>query len=87
MKIFLALLISMTTLPALAWNGYDYNYGSHVEIEKGNLVRQGRDIEIYDYSTGQYTDVEVQSINSYGNSTEVEVYDYNTGEYRTFDMD
>ena len=72
---------------AYAWDGYDYESGSYIEINKGNLVRPGRDIEIYDYSSGEYKDVEVQSITGYGSSKELEVYDYDTGEYRTFEMD
>lgn len=68
---------------SFAWEGYDYKRGDYIEIEKGNLVRQGQDIEIYDYSDGTYKNVEVESVNS----REVEVYDYETGEYRTFDME
>ena len=37
----------------MAWNGYDYDKGNFIEIEKGNLVRRGRTIEIYDYDDGQ----------------------------------
>ena len=74
-------------MPALAWDGYDYDSGSYVEIGKGNLVRSGQDIEIYDYGTGEYRDVEVQSIDSYGFNVEVEVYDYDTSEYSTLEMD
>jgi hypothetical protein len=70
-----------------AWSGYDYEKGSHVEIEKGNLVRPGRDIEIYDYQAGEYRDVEVESVRRYGGSVEVEVYDHQTGEHRTLEMD
>ena len=70
-----------------AWDGYDYESCSYVEIEKGNLVRPGQDIEVYDYGTGEYKDMEVQSIDSYGSSTEVKVYDNDTGEYRTLDME
>ena len=70
-----------------AGDGYDYESGSYVEIEKGNLVRPGQDIEVYDYGTGEYKDMEVQSIDSYGSSTEVKVYDNDTGEYRTLDME
>ncbi|HBR21734.1 MAG TPA: hypothetical protein DD713_04095 [Nitrospiraceae bacterium] len=70
-----------------AWDGYDYEKGSYIEIGKGNLVRSGKDIEIYDYGTGEYKDVEVESIKRYGSSVEVEVYDYSTGEYRTFEME
>jgi len=74
-------------MTASAWDGYDNNSGSYIEIDKGNLVRSGQDIEIYDHGTGEYKNVEVQSIDSYGTSTEVEVYDYDTGEYRILEMD
>ena len=69
------------------WSGFDYNSGSHVDITSGSLVRPGRDIEIYDYGSGEYKDVEVQSIYGSGSGADVEVYDYNTGEYRTLTMD
>ena len=74
-------------LIAQAWDGYDYESGSYVEIESGNLVRPGEDIEIYDYGTGEYKNVEVESISGSGSGTEVEVYDYDTGEYRTLEME
>jgi hypothetical protein len=83
-KIFLFIFIGISLN---AWDGYDYDKSSYVEIDSGNLVRSGNDIEIYDYGSGEYKDVEVQSVESYGGSTEVEVYDYNTGEYRTLEMD
>ena len=83
------MLLFLIFLPSVvsSWDGYDYDRGSYIEIDKGNLVRPGNDIEIYDYGTGEYKDVEVESINRYGHSTEVEVYDRSTGEYRTFEMD
>ena len=28
------------------WTGYDYDENSYVEIEKGELVREGKEIEI-----------------------------------------
>lgn len=83
----LFLTVGMCSGDALAWSGYDYDRGAHVEIESGNLVRPGEAIEIYDYSDGQYKDVEVHRIDGDGAGAEVEVYDYNSGEYRTLDMD
>lgn len=83
MKKLLLIVLCITTLPCFSWDGYDYDRGDYIEIERGNLVRVGNDIEIYDYSTGTYKDVEVQSISN----GEIEVYDYDTDEYRTFDMD
>lgn len=55
--------------------------------DHGQLVRQGRDIEIFDYSKGEYVDVEVQSIRRVGSKVEVEVTDNETGEDRTLEMD
>lgn len=86
MKKYLAILL-LTPSIAFAWDGYDYDKSAYIEIDKGNLVRTGEDIEIYDYSDGTYKDVEVESINRIGNSVELEVYDSDAGEYRTFDMD
>lgn len=77
------LLLILFSFPAFAWEGYDYESGSYIEIEDGNLVRLGNGIEVYDYDTGEYHNVEVQSVDS----DEVEVYDYETGEYRIFGME
>lgn len=79
----------LLTIPqvTLAWDGYDYDKGNYVEIDKGNLVRPGNDIEVYDYDTGQYHDVTVDSIHKYGSDVEIEVFDNTTGDYRTLNMD
>jgi len=87
MRSLCILFVVLFSSSAIAWDGYDYDKGSYVEIDKGNLVREGEDIEIYDYGTGEYKNVEVQSITGSGYGAEVEVYDYDTGEYRTLDMD
>ena len=70
-----------------AWDGYDTETGESVSIEKGNLVRSGREIEIYDEAEGEYRTVTVEDINDIGGSVEIETYDYETGEYRTFEME
>lgn len=82
-------IIPFLIIPAAAgaWDGYDSESGSAVEIGKGNLVRPGQSIEVYDYGNGEYRDVEVQSIQRYGSTVDVEVYDYESGEYRTFEME
>jgi hypothetical protein len=66
-----------------AWDGYDWESGSHVEIGKRNLVSEGRDIEIYDWGTGEYRGVTVEDMRSTGSGVEVEVYDDESGEYST----
>lgn len=75
------------TSPIYAWDGTDAETGELVEIERGNLVRQGRDIEVFDHGAGEYRDVTVESIRRYGSTVEVEVYDNDSGEYRTFEME
>lgn len=86
MKLIIFLLSAFVATSAMAWSGYDYERGAYVDIEKGNLVRSGHDIEIYDYQEG-YRDVEVESIRRAGSKVEVEIRDHETGEQRTLEMD
>ncbi|MFP5402525.1 MAG: DUF5334 family protein [Gammaproteobacteria bacterium] len=80
------LLLSAMSLSAHAWDGYDWDKGTYVEVEKGNLVREGREIEVYEYGEG-YKRFDVESINQHGSSVELEVRDSETGELRTFEME
>ena len=66
-----------------AWSGYDYDKGEYIDIESGNLVRSGQEIEVYHWDSGDYTYEDVESVSS----GTVETYDWNTGEYKTYDMD
>ncbi len=72
---------------ATAWDGYDYDSGNNVEIEKGDLVRPDEENKYYDYGSGEYRYGDVESINSNGSFVEVEVYDQESGEYRIFEME
>ncbi|WP_045225432.1 DUF5334 family protein [Methyloterricola oryzae] len=87
MRTVCVFFLLMAAASAFGWDGFDYEKGAYVEIPKGNLVRSGKEIEIFDYSTGEYKEVEVQSVRGQGRGAEVEVYDHESGEYRTFDMD
>jgi hypothetical protein len=73
--------------PVLPWDGWDYQSGSAVEIEKGNLVRRGESISIYDYETGEYHYVDIESIESNGGGATVEIYDHEKGEHRILEME
>lgn len=79
--------LSLSASFAMAWDGVDSDTGDSIEIGKGNLVRSGRDIQIYDHGSGEYRDVTVEDINRNGSTVEIEVYDNDTGEYRTFEME
>jgi len=85
MKIIImaALMIVSTAFGAQASDGTDQETGSTITVEKGNLVRSGRDIEIEDAETGDTHSATVESVDS----NTLEVYDHETGDYRTFDME
>lgn len=83
--LFIAAMLFAT--PCMAWDGFDYEKGAYIEIEKENLVRSGSTIEIFDYEDGEYKDVEVESIQRIPGGVEIEVSDPESGENRTFEMD
>lgn len=82
-------LFALIIIPcsAFAWDGYDNESGSYIEIDKGNLVREGEEIEYFDYESGEYRYGDVEGVQSTFGGAEVEVYDHDSGEYRTFEMD
>ena len=89
MKRHLAVIAMLAnTTPAAAWNGYDWNQGTYIEIGKGEQVRPGREVEVFDYRSGQYRQMEVQEINRrpYG-PVEIRVIDSQTGQPHTLEMD
>lgn len=86
-KLVLFILLFVFCLPAVSWEGYDPESDSYIEIGKGNLVRRGREIEIYDWKTDEYRTYEVESIQRTGNTVELEVYDYERNKYRVFEME
>lgn len=79
--------VALLPLSAFGWDGYDYETGSYIEISKGNLVRPGHTIEVYDYGEGEFKEYDVQSMRRVGANVELEVADVETGELRTFEMD
>jgi hypothetical protein len=80
-------LLSLASPPSAGWDGYDAESGGAVEIERGELVRSGNDIQFYDYASGEYRDGTVEDINRSGPDVEVQIYDQKSGEYRTFEME
>jgi hypothetical protein len=84
MKLIFTLCICINIM--LAWDGYDYDSGNYVEIDKGNLVRSGNEIEYYDYANGEYKYGEVQNIEDNGSSVDIEIIDQDTGKTRIFEM-
>lgn len=89
MRLFVSLsvLLLSTSLPVSAWDGTNVETGYFVEIGKGNLVRTGEEVEVYDYSSGNYRSVTVEGINTYRGKVELEVYDNDTGDYLISEME
>lgn len=83
------LFVALTTFTASAhaWDGVNTETGNEVVIEKGNLVRTGRDIEVYDSNSGEYIDMSVESMTRTGNSVEIELYNSDTGETQTYEFE
>ena len=66
-----------------ALDGYNLETGEFINIDKNQLIRPGEEIEMFNYSTGEYEYREVDYVDDYA----IETFDYETGEYETFYMD
>jgi hypothetical protein len=85
-------LLAVTTVALLpftasAWEGEELDSGDSIEIESGNLVRPGQEIEVYNWDEGDYDYYDVERVDRYGSEVEVEVYDYQEGEYEILRME
>lgn len=85
-KIIQILAVLLFPIICHAWEGTDYSSGKSIEIEKGNLVRNGSTVDYFDSENG-YSTGTVESISRYGSSVELEVTDDETGETHSFDME
>lgn len=84
MKVFLiAAGLIFFILPAQAWDGTDQD-GNQVEIDTGNTVRSGNDIEIN--QDGETKTFSVDSVQRFGNSVEIDGTDED-GNSSTLTMD
>ena len=71
---------------ASAWDGTDTGTGNIIEIEKGQTVRQGHEVEFFDYGSGSYRSLDVDSARKSGSNVEVEGTD-SSGNAITLEMD
>lgn len=69
-----------------AWDGTNSSTGASVEIERGQLVRSGETIDVYDSREG-YKSYDVDNVTRYGSTVEIEATDTTTGESTTLEMD
>jgi|APSaa5957512622_1039677.scaffolds.fasta_scaffold74497_2 hypothetical protein len=83
LQVIITSLLLFSFSLCLSWDGYDWESGEYIEIDKGNLVRNGEEIEVYHWEDGSYHEEEVQGMNG----DELETYDYDAGEYNYYEMD
>lgn len=78
-------LLPLTPSCALAWSGIDED-GNSVEIRSGELIVRGRNIDVFNYGTGETQTYSVKSIRRRGESIEIELF-RESGETITLVMD
>ena len=77
-KVIVGLGCLFFTATVFAWEGYDLEDGTDVDVKK----EKGDMIEFYDYSDESHRLGQIQG--RHVNGKEIEVYDYQSGEQRTF---
>ena len=61
---------------SFAWDGMDPKKNSSIEIEAGNLVREGSIIDFYDSADGNYHTGKVLTMNAASHATELTIEDF-----------
>jgi hypothetical protein len=86
LKIFLIIFFIQPIINTYAWDGYDNESNSSIEIGDDNLVREGNIIEIFDWQDQQSHLVRILSVDSGFNEIEIKVRDEETKKTRTLKM-
>lgn len=88
LKIFILFVILLITnnSQSLAWSGYDYNNKSAIEIEEGNLVREGLIIQFYDLQSDSYITAKVILLEDDAAGVKLVLHDLDHDITRTFFM-
>ena len=90
MKKFFIITITLLTLAStnsFAWAGYEENTNISIDIPSGNLVRIGRQIDFFDFSTNNYHPAEVIFVDDIFSGTRLELKDLETNKKRIFYME
>lgn len=80
-------MLANSTAFAGGWDGYDWDKRTYIEVQRNQVVRPGRPVEVFDYREGRYRQMEVQSVDRGLGHTEIRVIDSQTGQPRIFEMD
>lgn len=87
-KITLIILtLLLTNQNAFAWSGYDFENKIDIEIESGNLVREGLTFQFYDSQTDEYHNAKVLFLEEGIGGQNLQIFDFETKKTRTFIME
>ncbi len=81
------MLLTLASTDSFAWAGYEETTNISIDIPSGNLVRIGRQIDVFDFSTNNYHPAEVIFLDDIFSGTRLEVKDLETGKRRVFYME
>ncbi len=70
----------------LAWEGYDYQNKTSIDIPTGNLVREGNIIQFYETKSDNFRSAKIIFMQSVAMGTEIELVDLENNKTRFFIM-
>lgn len=85
--VFIFFFIFQFPQKVFAWAGYEESTNIAIDIPPGNLVRIGREIDVFDFKTNKYHPCEVIFVDDIFSGTRLEVRDLETGQKRIFYME
>jgi hypothetical protein len=84
LKTVIAIFLPVSS--SFAWGGFDFDSKTSIEIEEGNLVREGLVIQFYDYQLDRYHAGKILFIDSVADGTRIQLKDLDANQERTFIM-
>jgi hypothetical protein len=88
-KLLAAITVALsftTSKPSFAWSGYDYDNKTDIEIDSGNLVREGLTFQFYDMKSDSYHTAKVLFIDYTAGNTRIQLQDLDSKKERIFIM-
>ena len=71
---------------SFAWDGYDYDNKTAIEIGPGNLIREGSVFQFYDSKMDNYRTGKILFMDSVAGGTRLQLQDLDSKKERTFIM-
>lgn len=83
---FISILFFLFTNYSYAWDGFDYEEKTSIEIPIGNLVREGAIIQFYETKNDRYKTAKIVFMQSVAQGLEIELLDLDSNKKRIFIM-